>query len=334
VLVLSEFAGASAELVEAIIMNPYEVDRAAEAYYRALTMSPEEQETRMRALRQRVLGQDVHRWVETFVQALGEVPVAAGPGGRSRVEEILPAVAAARRLILLLDYDGTLVPHALSPERAVPDDELLELLRALAARRRTDVHLVSGRSSGFLDRWFRELPIHLHAEHGSFSRGPGRTRWHRRDHPHPAWQEAVRPILADFARRTPGALVEVKEAGLAWHWRAADPEIGDRQANELGLHLGQLLSNLPVELLWGDQVLEVRPHGVHKGVIAAELAAEHLPEAVLVAAGNDRTDEDLFGALPPEAVTIAVGQRPCRARYRVADVNALRRLLRRMLDAA
>ena len=335
VLVLSEYAGAAAELVEAVTMNPYDIDRAADAYYTALTMPPEEQRSRMRALRVRVMSQDVHRWVENFLRTLADQtrPPELGMNGNgsARAESILPALLSARRLVLVLDYDGTLVPLAPSPERAIPDDELLDLLRRLATRRRTEVHILSGRTTGFLDKWFGELPVHLHAEHGSFSRRAGRNRWARRDHPAPDWQEAVRPVLADFARRTPGALVEVKEAGLAWHWRGADPAIGDRQANELGMHLGQLLSNLPLELLWGDRVLEVRPHGVHKGLVAAELAAEHLPEGVLVAAGNDRTDEDLFAALPPEAITIAVGDRPSRAHYRVHDVWILRDLLKRCL---
>ncbi len=330
VLVLSEYAGAAAELVEAVTTNPYEIDRAAAAYYAALTMPEAEQRDRMRALRARVMRQDVYQWVEGFLRVLAErssvLPQpgsleSAGPAG------MLPAVRAARRLVVLLDYDGTLVPLAPSPELALPDDQLVELLRRLAARRRTEVHLLSGRTAGFLDRWFGALPLFLHAEHGSFTRRPGRHRWHRRDHPAPDWQEAVRPILADFARRTPAALVEVKEAGLAWHWRSADPAIGDRQANELGLHLGQLLGNLPLELLWGDRVLEIRPHGVHKGVVAAELVAEHLPGATLVAAGNDRTDEDLFAALPAEAVTIVVGDRPSRARFRVNDVQAVRNFL-------
>jgi trehalose 6-phosphate synthase/phosphatase len=337
VLVLSEYAGAAAELVEAVTMNPYDIDRAAEAYYTALTMPEAEQRERMRRLRERVMGHDVQRWVEDFLHALGDQTeptrlAVSGNGAAARAEAILPTLLAARRLVFVLDYDGTLVPLAPSPEQAIPDDDLLDLLRRLANRRRTEVHILSGRTTGFLDRWFGELPIHLHAEHGSFSRRAGRSRWARRDHPAPDWQEAVRPILMDFARRTPGALVEVKEAGLAWHWRAADSEIGDRQANELGMHLGQLLSNLPLELLWGDRVLEVRPHGVHKGLVAAELAAEHLPEGVLVAAGNDRTDEDLFASLPAEAVTIAVGDRPSRAHYRVHDVWILRDLLKRCVS--
>jgi trehalose 6-phosphate synthase/phosphatase len=334
VLVLSEYAGAAAELVEAVSTNPYDIDASAEAYYQALIMPGPEQERRMRGLRSRVMKNDVHRWVEQFLQNLEYLPTPGRPiqPNGNHAERILPAVQGARRLVLLLDYDGTLVPTALSPELALPDDDLLELLRRLGTRRRTEVHLLSGRTTGFLDRWFGNLPIHLHAEHGSFSRPLGRPQWSRRDHPAPGWQEAVRPILSDFARRTPGALVEVKEAGLAWHWRAADSEIGARQARELGMHLGQLLSNQPVELLWGEFVLEIRPYGVNKGTVADELAREHLPEATLVAAGNDRTDDDLFGSLPAEALTIAVGERPSKARFRVHDVWELRKLLAQITD--
>ncbi|HEY7141398.1 MAG TPA: trehalose-phosphatase [Methylomirabilota bacterium] len=44
-----------------------------------------------------------------------------------------------------------------------------------------------------------------------------------------------------FAARTPGSLVEEKTASLAWHYRATDPEYGASQANELRVHLTQIL---------------------------------------------------------------------------------------------
>jgi trehalose 6-phosphate synthase/phosphatase len=336
VLVLSEYAGASAELVEAVITNPYEVDRAAETYYEALMMPLAEQRRRMRALRTRVATQNVHGWADGFLQTLSEYrsPRSGTDAGAARNPVgALPALLAARRLVLLLDYDDTLVPIAPTPEQAVPDEALLDLLRRLAARRRTDVHLLSGRTTGFLERWLGGLKVHLHAEHGSFSRAAGGREWERRDIPGPAWQEAVRPILADFARRTPGARVEVKEAALAWHWRSADPEIGARQANELGLHLGQVLGNLPLELLWGDRVLEILPHGVRKGLVSGELAGGLLPGNMLLAIGDDRTDEDLFAALSPEAVTVVVGERPSRARYRVRDAWEVRQFLGMLVPA-
>src|SRR5215210_7200094 len=70
VLVLSEFAGASWELPEAIQVNPYDVDGMAESSYRALTMDREERRSRLAPLRTRVETYDVHRWAATFLEQL------------------------------------------------------------------------------------------------------------------------------------------------------------------------------------------------------------------------------------------------------------------------
>ena len=70
VLMLSEFAGASEELREALLVNPYDVDGTADAVHRALTMDGPERRRRMRALRATVFEYDVHRWAKTFLDAL------------------------------------------------------------------------------------------------------------------------------------------------------------------------------------------------------------------------------------------------------------------------
>lgn len=72
VLVLSEFAGAAEELVDSLIVNPYDVDQTAEAMHQALVMAPEERTRRMRALRECVMKNDVQRWAANFLEALGE----------------------------------------------------------------------------------------------------------------------------------------------------------------------------------------------------------------------------------------------------------------------
>ena len=62
VLVLSEFTGASRELTEALIVNPYDLDQASDALLRALEMPLEEQTARMRAMRALVGDYNVYRW--------------------------------------------------------------------------------------------------------------------------------------------------------------------------------------------------------------------------------------------------------------------------------
>jgi trehalose 6-phosphate synthase/phosphatase len=74
VLILSEFAGAADELVDAVIVNPYDVDGMAAAMHAALTMPGHERRTRMRGLRRQVLANDVHRWAARYLEALATDP--------------------------------------------------------------------------------------------------------------------------------------------------------------------------------------------------------------------------------------------------------------------
>ncbi len=336
VLVLSEFAGAAAELAEALLVNPYDVAAMADTYYRALTMPEAERRARMAALRRRVFLYDVHRWVAASIDTL-EVGEHSEPGrttlttSHETLAELAHAVAAAPYLLLLLDYDGTLMPIQRTPELAQPDRELLELLGSLASRPRTDVHVVSGRAHEILDVWLAGLPIGLHAEHGLWSRAAD-GKWICDGPFAEGWREPVLAILEEFAARTPGSLVERKTASLAWHYRAADPEYGEFQAKDLRLHLTELLSNQPVELLSGDKVIELRPHGVNKGRIVGPLLPGLPPGARILAMGDDTTDEDLFAALPEGSASIRVGLAPSRAAFRIGSVREARAFLRSLLE--
>jgi trehalose 6-phosphate synthase len=74
VLVLSEFAGAAAELTSALLVNPHDLDGVKNTLLAALSMDPEEGRRRMRAMRRQVLTHDVDRWARSFLDALGGAP--------------------------------------------------------------------------------------------------------------------------------------------------------------------------------------------------------------------------------------------------------------------
>jgi trehalose 6-phosphate synthase/phosphatase len=337
VLILSEFAGASSELGEALIVNPYDVLAVGDAIKHALAMPEDERRRRMRAMRRTVAEYDVHRWARTFLEALEpptDAEIAAhGITREDIVQELALRVREADELLLVLDCDGTILPFAQRPSMAGPDKEIHDLLAALARRSRTHVHVVSGRTRETLEAWFGSLPLGLHAEHGFWSRPSPSSDWITLQEPAVDWKHKVRPILETFTARTPGSIVEEKASSLAWHYRMADVEFGALQAKELRLYLSQVLSNLPVEVLLGSKVLEVRHHGVHKGLILPPLIERGGPRMLSVAIGDDRTDEDLFASLPPGGVAIHVGPLPSRAPYRLADTHATRRFLRLIAES-
>jgi trehalose 6-phosphate synthase/phosphatase len=143
--------------------------------------------------------------------------------------------------------------------------------------------------------------------------------------------ERIRPILDQFTDSTPGSHVETKTASIAWHYRGAQREFGARQAHELRMLLGDTLSNQPLEVLAGKKVIEIRLRGVSKAVVAHRLQADATAETTVIAIGDDRTDEELFRALPATSITVAVGDGPTCARFRLEDYRAVRQVLRSLV---
>jgi trehalose 6-phosphate synthase/phosphatase len=329
VLLLSEFAGAAAELGGgAILLNPYDIEQVANSIKQALTMPQQERRDRMLLLRERIFSDDVHHWAESFLHELGQAPSTTTTADQ-RLTALHSLKGSSR--VLLLDYDGTLVPFTKSPEQAAPDKPLLELLSALARAPETELHMVSGRSKEMLERWFSHLPIHLHAEHGLWSRFLPDGEWRLNQEIKSGWKEKVLGILQRFTVRTPGSFIEEKSASLTWHFRASDVEFGALQARELRLHLLEVFSNTPIEVLHGERIVEIRQQGVHKGIIVQSLLSKINPTTRILAMGDDRTDEDMFAALPPGSIAVHVGPRPSRAAIRVADYTDTRALLRSLL---
>lgn len=90
VLVLSEFAGAAAELQSgALLVNPYDVEGVAEALRAAVLMPEAERRSRFRRLRRIVHDHDIHHWLDTFLRAATDHPLSDFP----LVEDYLPAAA-------------------------------------------------------------------------------------------------------------------------------------------------------------------------------------------------------------------------------------------------
>jgi trehalose 6-phosphate synthase/phosphatase len=331
VLVLSELAGASAELREALLVNPYDVDHTAAAIRRGLEMSDVEQRARMAALRATVRAGDVHVWADRFVGDLGATAVSHAVSGPIAVDAgglagELAAMRSAPRRLLLLDYDGTLVPFAPLPDLAFPDDDLRALLATLAGDSTNEVHVISGRTRGSLDGWLGDLPIGLHAEHGFWSRWPGEP-WTRALPDLTEQLAGVEATIAEVVRRTPGSFIEHKGASLAFHYRMSEPLLAARRLDELRRVLVPILPGSH-ELLDGNKVLEVRLRGVDKRACAIRILERSGDDAAILAIGDDRTDEDLFAALPRSAITVRVGPGASRARNRIDGPDEVRALLR------
>ena len=190
---------------------------------------------------------------------------------------------------LFLDFDGTLVDLAPTPERVVVDDRLPRLLTVLSDRLDGRIAIVSGRPVAAL----RELlPLHLLAvgSHGmEFGKADGSIEIATR----PAALETVLARMQRLAAQYTGVLVEDKPLGAALHYRQAP-------SAELACH--ELASSLAAEhslhLQPGRMMIEIRAPGGDKGTAIERLMREpqmHGTRPVFM--GDDLTDEPGFTAV-------------------------------------
>jgi trehalose 6-phosphate synthase/phosphatase len=336
VLILSEMAGASREMAEAILINPNHWDEIAEALNQALSMPLEEQQRHNEPIRERLRSYDSRCWAIHFMSALDKIKAQQSQLGSKLLSselrrQLAREYAASRSPLILLDYDGTLVPIAPEPQLAAPDEELSDLLEQAVASTRGRVFVISGRDRGTLERWLGATGVGLIAEHGAWLREPGKD-WRLTKQQSRQWQAQVAPIMRTYVTQVAGSLLEEKERSIAWHYRKSDPELGAQRAKELADELTRFTANLELQVLEGKKVIEIRGAGMNKGTAAATLSLELQPDFVL-ALGDDQTDEDLFRILPSSAYTVHVGSPFTSARFNIGEQKDVRPLLRELLKA-
>ncbi|MCK9277572.1 MAG: bifunctional alpha,alpha-trehalose-phosphate synthase (UDP-forming)/trehalose-phosphatase, partial [Methanoculleus sp.] len=334
-LILSEMAGAAEELGEAIIVNPNDQDAVIEAIEAALAMPEKEQVERNRTMQRRLMRYDIGRWVGDFLTRLSDARAIQV----ERSEQIVtPAIrdrlvtdyAAGKDRLLLLDYDGTLVPFAAKPQKAVPGEATREVLLGLSRVPENEVVVISGRDRYTLDAWFEGMDIGLIAEHGVWVKERS-GEWRMHEGLSDDWKGEIYPLLELYTDRTPGAFIEEKDYSLVWHYRRTEPMLGAQRAKDLKDDLLHLTSNLNVGVMEGNKVIEIKSTAVDKGRAALNWVSRHAWDFIL-AIGDDRTDEDLFAVMPPEAYSIKVGLAPSRARFNLVAQRDVLPLLRRCIE--
>lgn len=333
VLILSEFAGAAHSLSGSLLVNPWDTDGVADAIHAALEMDDSERERRFVPMYRYLMDNTAVKWARRFICDLSGMKVTRPAGTSAHTlasvkHQIMSAYKKARHRLFFIDYDGTLTPIRRFPSEAAPDKKLLSLLTRLSADKKNAVHLVSGRHRRDLEAWFGDLAIHLCCEHGYAYRRPGTRRWLSDEVAEPFWKEQVREVMEYFCARTPGTFIEEKPASLAWHYRAADSDFGQWQAEELLAHLEEALSHIPAETIKGRSVIEVRPYGVSKGHYVKKIIRKLTKKAEFIfCVGDDQTDEDMYPELPGTAWTCHVGGPRRGARFYAQDSREVRETL-------
>ncbi len=235
------------------------------------------------------------------------------------------------RILLLLDFDGTLAPIVPRPEDACVPDETMATLRALRDCPKVELAAVSGRGVRDVEHLLGLDGIHYFGSHGRERIRADSTAVQADTRGREAIR-AVCELLSAALADVDGFEVEDKFVSAAAHYRNTRPEDRARVARAVQ----EAVVSVPsLRMAPGKMVYDITPaDGVDKGTAALALAQE--TGGLPVYFGDDTTDETAFGALPPPAVTVFVGpaSRASLARYRVADTGEVAEGLARILNAA
>ena len=318
VLILSEMAGASKELGEAIIVNPNSIAEISDAIKKALEMPPEEIARRNQTMQDRLRTYDIFRWGDDFItellltkeeQKTFELKF-LGP----HKKDLLESYNNSSQRLIFLDYDGTITPFTASPKiSGGPDEKVLKILRSLTEDPKNEIVIISGRRKEDLQRIFDGLDVCMVAEHGVFIKENDKE-WQLARPLNTDWKSRILPILKMYQGRLPGSFIEEKEFSITWHYRVADPELASVRAKELLDDLVSFTASADVQILQGHKVVEVRNAGINKGTAAAHFISKKNFDFML-SIGDDWTDEDMFKILPPTAYSIRVGTIASYARF-------------------
>ena len=330
VLILSEMAGAAQELGEALIVNPNHQEEIYDALSEALTMSIGAQQARIATMQNRIKSYTVNKWAKSFLNTLMEFFAEQEKENGAKIlgayvrGQMKKDFKEARSRLILLDYDGTLVPFSKFPLAASPDEKLVQLLKKLSALPHTRVVLISGRERRIMEKWFDIPGLNLVAEHGIWIK-EGKQPWGMIKTFKNAWKEAVIPVLKRYSERLPGSFIEEKEFSIAWHYRLANQESAQLISRELMNNLTHMITNMGVQILQGNKVIELRNSGADKGTVALHFQEENTD--FVLAIGDDTTDEDVFLTLEDWHYSVKVGGIPTHAHYIVDSFADVRQLL-------
>ncbi|XP_058095493.1 probable alpha,alpha-trehalose-phosphate synthase [UDP-forming] 7 [Magnolia sinica] len=365
-LVVSEFIGCSPSLSGAIRVNPWNVEATAEAMNEAISMAEPEKQLRHEKHYRYVSSHNVAYWSRSFLQdmertckdhfrrrcwgiglSFGFRVVALDPNFRKlSIDGIVSSYERAKNRAILLDYDGTVMPQ--TSINKTPDPEVLSILNTLCSDPKNVVFIVSGRGRESLGKWFSPCEkLGIAAEHGYFMRWAGDQEWEICGlSTEFGWMQIAEPVMNLYTEATDGSSIETKESALVWHHRDADLGFGSAQAKEMLDHLESVLANEPVAVKSGQFIVEVKPQGVSKGLVAEKILSSMTESGrqadFVLCIGDDRSDEDMFEGISAMArdtlsnmavYACTVGQKPSKAKYYLDDTVEVITMLHALAEA-
>lgn len=244
----------------------------------------------------------------------------------SEKTKLLKAYKRSKFPLFLLDYDGTLIESKGELIMQPPTSEIYSLLQKLSAKPYQDVYVISGRGNKIMEIWLGELRLNLVAEHGAYVRIVNQY-WKADPLAESKWKEKAKVIINKFLKAYPGSELEEKDYTIAFHYTDVAAKDKKQCSTEITEAFQSAFNKNNIEILQGKNVVELRCRGIDKGK-ATDMILQHRSYDFIFAAGNDDTDEDMYGKLPEKiSYSFNVGGKHSGADFLLASVEDIVSLL-------
>lgn len=244
--------------------------------------------------------------------------------------EALPVVKAAQKILLALDFDGTLAYLVDNPDDARMTPEARGALDRLGVLPGVVIALVSGRGAkNLVDVSFPDESWWIVGSHGIEVVAPGDSPDSGLTPELIANRETLWQQFGQVAKNFPGVWVEEKTWGAALHTRGVPARV-EKDAHKA---LRAIIER------WGDTLTTRTGHGILESSLGTatkgdgiKRVAERVQPECIVFIGDDVTDEDGFAILGSQDVGIKVGQGITRAGFRLTDPAGVAGFLAELVD--
>ena len=272
---------------------------------------------------------------DVVVKDLSEVYVgnSGDPNVLDSIEEFKKQIQN-KKLVIFLDYDGTLTPIVKHPDLAVLSDEMRNTLEMLGSK--TTIAIISGRDCKDVEEKVGISDIFYAGSHGFDIAGPDEQHFENEEAKKflSVLEEAEKELRIQV-EDIYGAWVERKKYSIAIHFRQAAPE--DEPAVEKivdDVHS----KHSELRKVYGKKIFELQPNiDWDKGKALywlLKLLGLDREDVIPMYLGDDVADEDVFKALAGHGIGIAVQDesKPTAAQYTLKDPDQVRQFFQKLLE--
>jgi len=242
-------------------------------------------------------------------------------------------LCSAKRILLLLDFDGTLTPIVARPGEAELSLEMEKILKFLTRKRGFKVAIISGRSLRDLKQKIKIRNIIYVGNHGLEIERKGKKFIHPQASKSIPTMKELKKILRARLGSISGTIIEDKRVGVAVHYRGVKNSDVPELRRTVKQVFWQFVGKGKIRIGYGKKMVEAKPPIMwDKGKVASLIINSFREEKPLpVYLGDDKTDEDAFTALDGKGITVFVGKSgKSKANFFLKNIREVKIFLNRL----